>query len=101
MTVIEPRFQQQVKSTTLAWRSTLSVEAIKASPEAYDAVFESMWGDPYEADALRRLRVSCGMAALTGQTTERVVVAGLEVRARWRAAGRCRWLGEPSELPGM
>jgi histidine ammonia-lyase len=35
----------------------LSVEAIKAPLEAYDAVFESLWGDPHEADALRRLRL--------------------------------------------
>ena len=35
----------------------LSVEAIKAPLEAYDAVFESLWGDPYEAEALRQLRL--------------------------------------------
>jgi histidine ammonia-lyase len=34
----------------------LSAEAIKAPLEAYDEVFETLWGDPHEADALRRLR---------------------------------------------
>jgi histidine ammonia-lyase len=34
----------------------LSVEAIKAPLEAYDRVFESLWGDPHEAEALRQLR---------------------------------------------
>src|SRR5690349_16749864 len=35
----------------------LSAEAIKAPLEAYDAVFEELWGDPFEAEALRRLRI--------------------------------------------
>lgn len=34
----------------------LSAEAIKAPLEAYDAAFEDLWGDPYEAAALQRLR---------------------------------------------
>lgn len=34
----------------------LSAEAIKAPLEAYDAAFEDLWDDPYEAEALRRLR---------------------------------------------
>jgi histidine ammonia-lyase len=34
----------------------LSAEAIKAPLEAYDAAFEDLWGDPYEAQALQRLR---------------------------------------------
>ncbi|WP_374383828.1 aromatic amino acid lyase [Dongia sp.] len=34
----------------------LSAEAIKAPLEAYDAAFETLWGDPYEAQVLQRLR---------------------------------------------
>ena len=34
----------------------LSAEAILAPLEAYDPAFEDLWGDPYEAEALRRLR---------------------------------------------
>jgi histidine ammonia-lyase len=34
----------------------LSAEAIKAPLEAYDAAFEDLWGDPYETQALQRLR---------------------------------------------
>lgn len=35
----------------------LSTEAIRAPLEAYDAAFEDLWGDPHEAEALRRLRL--------------------------------------------
>lgn len=34
----------------------LSAEAIKAPLEAYDVAFETLWGDPHEAEALQRLR---------------------------------------------
>jgi hypothetical protein len=34
----------------------LSAEAIMAPLEAYDPAFEELWGDPYEAGALRQLR---------------------------------------------
>lgn len=34
----------------------LSAEAIMAPLEAYDLAFEALWGDPHEAEALRRLR---------------------------------------------
>ena len=34
----------------------LSAEAIRAPLEAYDAAFEDLWGDPYEAASLQRLR---------------------------------------------
>jgi histidine ammonia-lyase len=44
----------------------LSAEAIKAPLEAYDAAFEDLWGDPYEAAALHRLR-----SLLQGGATER------------------------------
>ncbi|WP_374651800.1 aromatic amino acid lyase [Dongia sp.] len=44
----------------------LSAEAIKAPLEAYDAAFDGLWGDPYEAQALQRLR-----DLLAGGATER------------------------------
>ena len=44
----------------------LSAEAIKAPLEAYDAAFEDLWGDPFEAQALQRLR-----ELLAGGTTPR------------------------------
>ena len=44
----------------------LSAEAIKAPLEAYDAAFEDLWGDPYEAQTLQRLR-----ALLTGGAESR------------------------------
>lgn len=34
----------------------LSIEAIKAPLEAYDPAFDTLWEDPYEAEALRGLR---------------------------------------------
>ncbi|MBX6323059.1 MAG: aromatic amino acid lyase [Rhodospirillaceae bacterium] len=44
----------------------LSAEAIRAPHEAYDEALEALWGDPYEAEALSRLR-----ALMAGGVRER------------------------------
>jgi histidine ammonia-lyase len=64
----------------------LSAEAIKAPLEAYDPVFEDLWGDLHETEALRQLR----LLLRDGDTERRKYQAPVSYRILPRVLGQLR-----------
>ena len=67
----------------------LSIEAFKAPLEAYDAVFDGLWGDVHEAAVLRELRSWLDGAAV-GKNSRRVYQAPVSWRIIPRVLGQAR-----------